>query len=64
MNFSYTNLQAIQLEPSCSGKAYSNRLGTGPEYENTEPSCALAILNIPFIIPPLRSVDAKSGKVI
>ena len=47
--------QAIDLNPSCSGQAHSNRPGTGHGYESTEPECILTLLCIPYIICPLRS---------
>ena len=52
------------LCPSCSGQAQSNRPGTGHGYENTEPECTLTVFRVPFVIRPLRSADAKSGKFI
>ena len=50
-----TTPQTIELDPSCSGQAHSNRLATGPGYENMNPGC---ILCAPFIIRSLRSPDA------
>ena len=59
-----TSSQAIKLDQSCSGQAHSNKPGTGPGYENTELECVLALLRVPPIICPLRSTDAKHGKVV
>ena len=38
-----TRRQAIELDPSCSGKAYSNRPGTSDGYESTELGCTLTV---------------------
>ena len=54
----------IELKPSCSGQARSNRPGTGPGYENTEPGCILAVFRVPSIIRSVRSADAKSRKFV
>ena len=35
MEFLNISPQAIGFDPSCLGQAYSNKIGTGPEYENT-----------------------------
>ena len=43
---------------------HANRTGTGPEYKDMEPGSILTVLCIPFMICPLRSADAKSGKVV
>ena len=59
-----TDPQAVEFNPSCSGQAHSNKHGIGPRYENTLPGCILAVLCVPFIFHLLRSVDAKSGKVV
>ena len=59
-----TSSQAVELYPSCSGQAHSNGPSTGPGHKNTEPGSILTVLRIPFMICPLRSVDAKSGKVV
>ena len=59
-----TSLQAIELDPSCSGQAYSSRPGTGPGYRSTNPGCILTVLLVPSMIRPLRGADAKSGKVV
>ena len=40
-----------------------NRHGTGPGYVNTDPGCILAVFYVPSIICPLKTADAKSGKV-
>ena len=56
----------IELNSSCSGQARSNRPGTGPGYENTEPGCIHAVFRVPSIniIRPVRSADTKSRKVV
>ena len=59
-----TSPQAVELNRSCSGQTHSNRSGPGPGYKNTEPGCILAIIFVPSLIRPLRSADAKSGKVV
>ena len=64
MELPNTSPQAIELNPSCSGQAHFNRPGTGPEYENTEPGRSFAVFRVPFMGCPLRSADAKSGKVV
>ena len=39
-----TSLQAIEFNPSCSGQAHSNMLGTDPPaYERTEPRCTVKV---------------------
>ena len=53
-----TSPQAIELNPSCSGQAHSNRPGTGHVYESMGPGCILIVLHIPSIIRPLKSEDA------
>ena len=63
MELSNTSLCANKLDPSCSGQAHSNRPGTGPGYTNTEPGCNVKVLRVAFIICPLRSADAQSGKL-
>ena len=63
-NFANTSSQTIELNPSCWGQAYSNRPGTVSGYESIEPGCILVVVRIPSMICPLRSVDAKSGKVV
>ena len=45
MELPKTNLHAIQLNPSCSGQAHSNRPGTGPEYENYNTPCCIYSLS-------------------
>ena len=55
-----TSLQVIELDPSCSVQAHSNRSGTGSEYESMEPGCILAVFHILSIIRSLRSVDTNS----
>ena len=59
-----TSPQEFKLDPiSCLGQAHSNRRGTSSRYENTECRCILAVLPVPSLIRPLRSPDAKSGKI-
>ena len=58
-----TSFQAVELSPSCSGQSHPNRPGTGPGHKNTEPGKMFTVLRILFIICPLRSADAKFGKV-
>ena len=54
--FAWTNgiaphqFEVIEPNPTCCGKAHSNRPGTIRGYEYTEPGCALTILRIPSII--------------
>ena len=50
MEFPNTSFRAIELDPSCSGKAHISRLGTGPRYGNTEPACILAVIRVTSII--------------
>ena len=64
MELPNTSPQAIELNASCLGKAHSKKPGTGSRYENMEPGCILAVLCIPSIVHSLRSVDAKSSKVV
>ena len=65
MELPNTSSQAIELDPSCSGQAHSNRLaGTAAGYENKEPGCILAVLHVSSIVRPLRSEDTMSGKVL
>ena len=52
--------QAIEFNPSRSGKANFNRPGTGPGYKNTDPGSIFAVLRVPSIVCPLRSADTKS----
>ena len=59
-----TSLQAIDLELSCSRQACSNRPGTGPGYENTEPGFIFKVFRVPSIIHPLRSSYPDSRKVV
>ena len=39
-----TDMQGIELNPSCLGQVYSNRPGTGHGYKSTEPGCILTVL--------------------
>ena len=55
--------QAIKLTQAVL-QAYSNRSGTGSGNENMEREFILAVLCVPFIICPLKSADAKCGKVV
>ena len=64
MELHSTSSQAIELNSSCSRQVHSNRLGTGPRYENREPKCILTILCVLSIIGPFRSLDAKFSKVV
>ena len=41
-----TSPQAIELNPSCLGQAYSNRPAIGPGYKNTELGCTLTVLRV------------------
>ena len=59
-----TSSHTIELNPNCSGQPHSNRPGTVPGYENKDLECILAILCVPFMVCPLRSANAQSGKVI
>ena len=59
-----TSPQEIEFNPSCWGQAHANRPGTGPGYESTEPGSIFTIIRIPLMVCPLRSADAKSGKVV
>ena len=59
-----TSYQAVELNLSFSGQAHTNRPGTGPGNKNMELGSILTVLCVPLIIFPLRSVDAKSGKVV
>ena len=45
-----TSPQAVELDPSGSGQAHSNRTGTGLGYENMEPGCILTVLRVPPVI--------------
>ena len=56
--------QAVELNTSCLGQAHPNKSGTSPEYKNMEPGSIFTILHIPLMVCPLKSVDAKSGKVV
>ena len=51
----------LNLTPAVPEKIYFNRPGTASGYESTESGCILAALRVPYVIRPLRSVDAKSG---
>ena len=57
-----TSPQVVELNPSCSGQAHLNRPGTGPGHKNTEPGSIFTLLRFPFVICPLRTADAYSGK--
>ena len=57
-----TSPRVLELNPSCSGKAHPNRPGT--EYKSREPGKILTILHVLFMVFPLRSANAKSGKII
>ena len=59
-----TSPQAIEFKPSCLGQAHPNKPGTGPGCKNMEPGCILIVLRVSSIVCPLRSADAKSGKVV
>ena len=48
-----TRLQAIDLIPSSSEQAHSNRLNIGQGYESTKLVCILTLLRVPSIIRPL-----------
>ena len=39
----------IELNPSCSGQAQFNRLGTGHWYKCTKPRCIFTVLRVPSI---------------
>ena len=60
--------EAIDLNPSFSKKAHSNKLGVGHKYKSTptEPGCILTILHVSFVIRPLddtrllRSIQLSS----
>ena len=64
MGLPNTSLQAIELNPSFQGQTHSNLPGTSPGYENTMPGCIPAVLHIPFTNYPLKSSNAKFGKVV
>ena len=55
---------AVELNPSCSGKAHLNRPGISPGHKNTGPGSIFTVLRVPFVICPFRSANAKSGKVV
>ena len=57
-------LHVIELDPSCLGKAHSNKSGTSPGYANMELEYILAVLCVPSIACLLRSMDPKFGKVV
>ena len=59
-----TSPQVVKPNASCLGQAHLNRSGTCPGYKNTKLGSILTILSIPFMICPLRSMDAKFGKVV
>ena len=56
MEFPNTSLQAIELNLSCLGQAYSDMPAIGPGYKNMEPRSILTVLCVPFIVCPLRSM--------
>ena len=56
--------QAVELNPSFLGQVHPNSPGSGPACKNKEPGSILTILRAPFMVCPLRSADAKSGKVV
>ena len=51
--------QAARDKPIPTGLA-----GTGPGHKKTEPGSIFTVLRISFIICPLKSAGAKSGKVV
>ena len=55
---------AVELNPNRSGQTHFNRPGTGPGCKNTEPGRILTIPHFPIMVCPLKSADAKSGKVV
>ena len=59
-----TSLRTIKVNPSCSWQAHSKRPSTGPDYESMEPGYIFNVFRVPSVICPLRSTDAKYGKVI
>ena len=58
-----TNPQAIELDPSSIGQAYSNNPRT-VGYENMEPECIFTVLRVPSEILSLSSADAWFSKVV
>ena len=64
IELSSTSLQAVKLDPNCLKQVHPNRPGSGPGGKNTEPGWILAVLGVPSIIRPLRSADAKFGKIV
>ena len=64
MKLPNTSLQVVECNSNYSGQVHFNRPGTGFGYENTKPGCILAILRVSFVIRPLKSADAKYGKVV
>ena len=52
-----TSPHAIELDPRCLEQVHSNKPGTDPGYENTEPGYIFAVLRVPFIICPLKSAN-------
>ena len=55
-----TSPQAIELNPSCSEQAQSNRPGTGYRYENTKPGYVLTVFRVSSVIRPLRSANTNN----
>ena len=53
MELPKTCLQAIDLIPSCSKQALSNRLNIGQEYESTKLGCIFTLLHVPSTIRPM-----------
>ena len=64
MELPNTSLQAVEFNPTCLGQAHFNRPGAGPGYKHKEHECVLTELQIPFIVCTIRSVDAKSSKIV
>ena len=59
----YTISRVIELDPRCLGQAHSNRPGTGPGYESTEPGCVFAVLHVSSI-HLLKKTVSKFSKVV
>ena len=55
---------AVELNLRCSGQAHPNRPGTGRGYKHMEPGSIRTILRLSFLVCSLRSMDAKSDKVV
>ena len=56
-----TNLQAIDLNQSCSGQTHSNWPGIGNRYESTKPECIYTVLCVPSTICRLSDTRVTRG---